>query len=241
MLSPQNRAAFLVGLAAVGLRVVRAQDVNGVSLGVTTAAAVLTTRNDRPQTGKNVDGWLYYSFGTVSPRYTYYFSAQDSVIEWARVSVTDGYTAERVHEAFGSPDTTAYGADLSKQESFKHGSIFVEYKPDGSVNYVEYHATYPISLRRTDRANRVIDSVLTAVLVREHHGLTDSAAADSVRGMSLAKALIDNWGHTPLASQAPALAPPPLARALAERYEDLCIRINCVSTLTMYRAGDGTP
>jgi len=101
------------------------QDVQGVTLGKTKLSELRTMRNDEASSGKNVDGWLYITFRETPPVYTYYYSEEDSIIEWARVFVVDGYTVTRVREAFGKPDTTTFGEDLSKRQTFRSGDIVV--------------------------------------------------------------------------------------------------------------------
>jgi len=98
-------------------------------------------------TGRNVDGWLYIRVGQERPQSTYYVSAEDSVVEWAGVFVVDGYTASRVHEAFGRPDTTIFGEDLAKEEVFKYGAISASYKPNGDVAYIEYSRAVVLTTR----------------------------------------------------------------------------------------------
>lgn len=231
----QSCVVFLV-LVVTTQRRALGQNVNGVSLGQTTVSALLENRSDTTATGKNVNGWLYLSFGT-GPTYTYYFSPEDSIIDWARVFVTEGYTAARVHEAFGKPDTTAFAPDLSKQESFRNGKVFVSYKPDGTVAYVEYHATLTIGLRRQANANAAIDTLMASVLKRAHPELTDSLANDSVLFLTAAKLLVDSWDNG-LYRKTPPKFP---TRRAALRYQNLCALISCDSVLTAHRAGDDTP
>lgn len=231
----QSCVVFLA-LVVVTQRRALGQDVNGVSLGQTTVSTLLQNRSDTTATGKNVNGWQYLSFGT-GPTYTYYFSPEDSIIDWARVFVTEGYTAGRVHEAFGKPDTTEYAPDLSKHESFKKGQVFVSYKPDGTVAYVEYHATISIGLRRQARANRAIDSLMAAVLIRAHPELTDSLANDSVLFFTAGALVVESWNNGLYRKT----APKPAMLHAASRYQNLCALIGCDSILTANRAGDGTP
>src|SRR5579859_3988072 len=165
------------------------EDVQGVKLGVTTVRQLQTIRNDPAESGKTVDGWEYISFGNNLPKYTYYFSPDDSIVEWARVFVKEGYTVTRVREALGRPDTTTFGEDLSKQQTFKSGGIIVAYKPNGEVSYIEYHPRFPYGIvsRRFQVAVKIRDSVIAAALLQQHPDITIDQAMDSVNQMILAR------------------------------------------------------
>ncbi len=228
-------AAGLCGAAALSLlpSLVGGQNqVQGATLGVTTLTELRSTRGEPADTGKNVDGWLYVTFGQVPPQYTYYFSPEDSIIEWARVFVIDGYSAKRVHEAFGRPDTTVFGVDLSKNESFKSGKIIVSYKPNGDVDYIEYHPDtfHSIGVRRARIAWAKRDSVLAEAIMQEHPALMEDQALDSLRDYRDARSKVR--------AQKP---PSPRLQARAARLDSLCAKVDCDRILTASRAFDTKP
>lgn len=227
----------LLGLAVAILptRALGQRNVQGATLGVTTVRELITTRGEPVDTGKNVDGWLYVGFGQ-GPRYTYYFSPEDSVVEWARVFVTDGYTAQRVHEAFGRPDTTAFGEDLSKQEIFKSGAIVAWYKPNGDVGYIEYHAANSIGFRRASRAVARQDTLMAVMIAMDHPGLSQSQALDTVKALRAAhvKSLFQKRGKSATFRAA-------IQAAQAARFDSLCAQVDCAEILRSRRAYDPTP
>lgn len=139
-----------------------AQDVAGARLGVTNVAEITNLRGKPDREGNNNDGWLFVTYGRM-PATTFYFSPSDSIVEWIRVHPERGRTSARVREAFGKPDTTQFGDDLSKVEVFKDGTIFVTYGDSGYVQTIEYQPNPQnrIATRRTIVAQGRIDSVLT--------------------------------------------------------------------------------
>jgi hypothetical protein len=153
-------------------------------------------------------------------------------VEWARVFVIDGYTAKRVHEAFGRPDTTTFGEDLSKQEVFKSGAITVSYKPDGNVDYIEYHSDLinSIGLRRAKRAAGKRDSVIAEAIMQDHPTLTEEQALDSVRAYRDARSKVR--------TQKP---PSPRLLARVARLDSLCAQVDCDAILSAHRAFDTNP
>ena len=179
-----------------------------------------------------MDGWLYVTFGEERPQYTYYFSPEDSIIEWARVFVIDGYTAKRVREALGRPDTTVFGDDLSKQETFKSGQISVEYKPGGDVSYIEYHSDpfNSIGFRRAKRASAKRDSSIAEAIMLEHPAITEEQALDSVRAYKDAQSKVR--------TQKP---PSTRLRARAARLDSLCARVDCDAIVRANRAFETKP
>jgi hypothetical protein len=207
------------------------RDVQGAALGVTTVRQLIGTRGEPADTGKNVGGWLYVGFGE-RPRYYYYFSPEDSVVEWARVFVIDGYPASRVHEAFGHPDTTVFGDDLSKQETFKSGAIVASYKPNGDVGYIEYHPDlyYSIGFRRARRTWAKRDSVMADAIVQEHPALAEDEALDSVKAYSAA------W--VKVGAKKPSSA---WLAAQVARFDSLCAKVDCAAIMRANRAFDTKP
>jgi hypothetical protein len=207
---------------------------------MTHARELETIRGATGDTGRNVDGWRYAQFGDARPIYTYYFSPDDSIVEWARVFVIAGYTPARVHEAFGQPVTTTYGDDLSKHESFKAGDVQVSYHPDGTANYIEYHpgSSYSIGQRRATRAQGVVDSVITEAVLQDHPGISEAVAADSVRLLRLATLRRALNRIAPAATRKPL---PPLFVSRAARYDELCERVGCEAIRQANRAYDPAP
>jgi hypothetical protein len=232
-LSTRCRGAVLCGTIALFTLPSPASSQNkvqGATLGVTTIEELRSTRGEPAESGRTNDGWWFISFGQVRPQYTYYYSGDDSVVEWARVFVIDGYSARRVHEAFGRADTTEFGDDLSKQELFKHGQVIVSYKPNGDVNYIEYHPDLAnsIGVRRANRAVEKCDSVIAEAIVKEHPAVAEDQALDSVKAYRDARSKIRNQKSGRL-----------LARAA--RLDSLSAQVDCAAILSASRAFDAKP
>jgi len=237
--------AHLIGLWSISLlflppRVHAQQVVEGTTLGVTRVSDLIEVRGTPVHAGNNVDGCHYVSFGGERPIYTYYFSPEDSIVEWARVFVVSGYTPTRVREAFGRPDSTTFGADLSKHELFSARHVSVEYAPSGDVNYIEYHPDSDQSIgdRRAQRATAVIDSVMAETLVQDHPGLSQVMGIDSVRMYRYASIAVVVRNFTPAVRRKPL---PQTTVTAATRYQSLCARIDCDAILKAHRAYDSQP
>jgi hypothetical protein len=232
-------STFLLSTIAtvLPLRLCSQQEVRGVKLGVTNARELRTMRQDETTSGKTPDGWSYIAFGLDVPRYTYYFSQEDSIVEWARVFVTNGYTAARVREAFGRPDTTSFGEDLSKRETFTAKGVVVSYRSDNQVSFIEYHPHLldRLPFRRYRRATKVRDSVLADVMSELHPEMTWPQVLDSVRIIVTAKARTDLQPGT----SASALAAK--TKRQAARFDSLCAQIDCEQIMAAHRAFDSKP
>lgn len=214
------------------------QNVQGVVLGVTSMSTIISARGAPSDSGKSNDGWLYVAFGADLPRYFYYFSPDDSIVEWARVFVIDGYTASRVHEAFGRPDTVEYGEDLSKKEEFSRRNVVVEYRANGDVSYIEYHTDFGHSIgsRRASRAYATIDTLMSQSLRLDNPALNTGVAMDSVR--IFRKAFELRIFHPYSGSKTPLSR---LTLIRAARYDSLCVVVTCDLVARNMRAGDHKP
>jgi hypothetical protein len=186
---------------------------------------------------KTHDGWSLVQYGEQRPLYFYYFSTDDSIVEWARVFVIDGYTAARVHQAFGKPDTVEFGDDLSKREEFKTGLVTVAYRPSGDVDFVEYHTDllHNLGVRRAARADAAVDSALAAVIA-PGSSTPDSASLSRARKIREARSLLE---VTRTAPHAPTLSRTVLR--LAAQYDSLCALAGCDLIYSSHRAWDRTP
>lgn len=230
-------ALLLVVDASVRLAACQ-RSVQGFTLGVTSLSDLIGKRGEPQDSGRTNDGWRYIVYGR-SPRYAYYYSSDDFILEWARVFPVSGYTAARVHEAFGRPDTTLYGDDLSKREHFDSAGVIVEFGPDGNVSYIEYQPSHGFSIasRRHRRATLVLDSILADTLGRVL-GVSRVVALDSLNILKRAREARIVWRARPPAQRGP------LARPVAEhaaRYDSLCAVMNCQGILRANRAFDSDP
>ncbi len=234
-----SRSALVgVALAILPAQVRGQRDVQGATLGVTTVRQLIETRGMPADTGRNVSGWLFVAFGQ-EPRYIYYFSPEDSVVEWARVFVIDGYTASRVHEAFGRPDTLMFGEDLSKQESFKRGAILASYKPNGDVGYIEYHPDVrnSIGFRRARRADARQDTLMANAIALNSGELGQAQALDTVKVLRAAhiKLLFQKSRNKPATVRAR------IEAAQSARWDSLCVQVACDGIRRSGRVYDTDP
>jgi hypothetical protein len=231
---------FCLALLLWSPQLANAQSVAAVDLGETPLRALLARRGNPSDTGTQNNGWRYVSYAPRGRGETFYFSPSDSIIEWVRIFPEPGRSSERVHEAFGPPDTTKFGDDLSKMEFFKHGTIMVRYTESNTVAMIDYYSEpwQRIGLRRAARAETRIDSTLATLILgmpcRTRNCPAFVKAGDSARVLRSASARVRGL----VAAGKPV---PADLYTVSNVYDSLCALADCPQIYRDARAFDDNP
>ena len=217
----------------------RRREVNGVFLGETPVGTVVRLRGERKE-GVNDGGWNFVAYERSNATTVYYFSVEDSIIEWARVFPARGTTLARVHSVLGKPDTIEFDEALSRVELYFDQDATVIYDGDSTVHFIDYSVPVDkaIGMRRKRRAEAHLDSLVALRLMGMPCVKKPCAAWDSAKN----RAGRLRWARDERAVYQYTTDPFPdsLQRA-ATKYDTLCAVVACDEVWRRFRVWDNSP
>jgi hypothetical protein len=145
---------FSVAILVVAISTsLSAQSVKGARLGLSTVAEIRRNRGEPDQVGQTEDGrQKFISY----PGVIFYFSPDDSIVDFARVFPSDRLTRRGVVARLGRPRRSSLTEELRRSD-FYGDSLVVVYNAADSVLYLEYFTV-------RDRSHRRILSALDSLV-----------------------------------------------------------------------------